>query len=36
MPYEDANEVVDEIFDSLLSLYQIGLETLRGSDFIFD
>ena len=32
MPYDNANEVADE-----LSRYQNGLETLmRGSDFIFD
>ena len=37
MPYDTANEVVDELFESLLSIYQSGLETLvRGSDFIFD
>ena len=35
--YDNANEVVNEIFESLLSRYQIGLETsMRGSDFIFD
>ena len=36
MPYHNANEVVNELFESLLSRYQIGLETpMRGSDFIF-
>ena len=33
----NANEVVNELFESLLSRYKIGLETsMRGSDFIFD
>ena len=37
MPHDNANEVADKIFESLLSGYQIGLETsMRGSDFIFD
>ena len=27
MTYDNANEVVDELFESLLSRYQIGLET---------
>ena len=36
MPYDDANEVIKEIFDSLLSRYQIRLEiSMRGSNFIF-
>ena len=35
--YKDVNEVVNEIFESLLSEYQDNLETsMRGSDFIFD
>ena len=35
--YNDANEVVDELFESLCSRYQGNLETsMRGSDFIFD
>ena len=35
--YKDANEVVDELFESLPSSYQGYLETsMRGSDFIFD
>ena len=34
--YNDANEVVHEIFDSLHSRYHGNLETsMRGSDFIF-
>ena len=37
MVYDDANEIVAELFDLLLSRYQIGLETqMRGNDFIFD
>ena len=35
--YNDANEVVHELFHSLRSRYQGNLETsMRGSDFIFD
>ena len=37
MTYENSNDVFDELFESLLSKYQIGLETsMRGSNFIFD
>ena len=37
MSYDNANEVVNELFKSLLSRKQIFLETLMsGSDFIFD
>ena len=37
MPYDNANEVVSELFESLLSRYQTGLETsMRGGYFIFD
>ena len=37
MSYDNVNEVVNELFESLISRYQIGLETsMRGSDFIFD
>ena len=33
----DANEVADELFESLRSRYQGNLETsMRGSDFTFD
>ena len=33
----NANKVIKEIFESLLSRYQIGLETsMKWSDFIFD
>ena len=35
--YDNANDVVDERSESLLSRYQIDLETsVRGSDFISD
>ena len=35
--YNDVNEVVDELFDSLRSRYQGYLETsMRGSNFILD
>ena len=27
MPYDNANEVVDELFESLLSRYQLALKT---------
>ena len=34
---DKADEVIEELFQSLLSRYQIGLETsVRVSDFIFD
>ena len=34
--YKD-DEVIKELFQSLLSPYQIGLETtMKGSNFIFD
>ena len=37
LSYDDANEVVDELFESLRARYQRLLETsMRGSDFIFD
>ena len=32
-----ADEVIEELFQSLLSRYQIGLETsMKGSDLVFD
>ena len=35
--YNDANEVVDKLFESLCSRHQGNLETLmRGTSFIFD
>ena len=37
MSYDNTNEVVNELFESVLSRYQIGLETsMRGSNFILD
>ena len=34
---DKADEVIVELFKSLIKKYQIGLETsMRGSDFIFD
>ena len=37
MAYDKTDEVIEELFESLLSRHQIGLETsMRGSDFIFD
>ena len=35
--YNDANEIVDQLFETLRLRYQENLETsIRGSDFIFD
>ena len=37
MSYDNANEVINELFESPLSRYQVGLETsMIGSDFIFN
>ena len=37
MTSDSTNDVVDELFESLLSRYQIGVETsMRRSKFIFD
>ena len=37
MTYDNTDEVIEEIFESLLSRYQIGLKTsMKRSDFIFD
>ena len=37
MSYDNANGVVNEIFESLLSRYQIGLEiSTSETDFIFE
>ena len=37
MNYDKADEVMKELFDSLLQRYQVGLETsIKGSDFMFD
>ena len=37
MSHDNENEVVNELFELLLSKYQLGLEiSMRGRDFIFD
>ena len=37
MTYDNPDEIIEELFNSLLSKYQIALETqMRGSDFVFD
>ena len=37
MIHDKADEVMEELFNSLLNIYQTGWETLiRGSDFISD
>ena len=37
MAYDSLKEIIEEFVKSLLSRYQIGLETqMRGSNFIFD
>ena len=37
MSYDNANEVVNKVFESLLSRYQIDLErSMRGTDFVFE
>ena len=37
MIYDNVNEVIEELFQSIRSRYQIGLETsMRSSDFMFD
>ena len=37
MPHDNANDVVNKLFESLVPRYQIGLETsMAGRDFIFD
>ena len=37
MIFNKADEAIEELFESLLNGYQIGLETsMKGSDFIFD
>ena len=37
MTYYNANEIIKENFESLLSRYRIGLETsMKGSNIIFD
>ena len=37
MTYDKAEEIIEEVFKSLLKRYQIGLEaSTKGSDFLFD
>ena len=37
MIHDKADEVIEELFQSLISRYQIGLESsMRGTDLIFD
>ena len=37
MSYDNVNDIVDELFESLRSRYQVNLETsTEGSDFIFN
>ena len=35
--YDNANKVIEKVFESLLSRYLVGLETsMRGINFLFD
>ena len=37
LTYDDPEEIIEELFESLVSRYKIGLETqMRSSDLIFD
>ena len=37
MSYDNANEIVNELFESLFSIYKTGLETsMKETDFVFD
>ena len=37
MAYDNPDKIIEELFNSLLSRYQIGLETqMRGNDVIFN
>ena len=33
---DEANEVIKELFDSLQNTYQFNLESIKGSEFVFD
>ena len=33
---DEANEVIKELFDSLKNRYQNNLESMKGSEFVFD
>ena len=33
---DEADEVMEELFDSLKNRYQNNLESMKGNDFVFD
>ena len=33
---DEAHKVIKELFDSLKNRYQINLESVKGSEFVFD
>ena len=33
---DEADEIIEELFDSLKNRYQSNLESMKGSDFVFD
>ena len=33
---DEADEVIKELFDSLKNTYQNNLESMKGSEFVFD
>ena len=33
---DDANEVINKLFDSLKNRYQNNLESMKGNEFVFD
>ena len=33
---DEADEVIEELFDSLKNRYQNNLQSMRGSEFVFD
>ena len=36
MIYDKANEAIKELFDSLKNIYQHNLDSMKGSEFVFD
>ena len=36
MVNDEADEVIEELFDSLKNRYQNNLELMKGSEFVFD
>ena len=36
MVNNEADEVIEELFDSLKNRYQNNLESIKGSEFVFD